>query len=173
MQAKFRTLDGECSVVPLTRGRVKPGGPEWGIPTVEDGRVLAAIENIWAQQGCQYNRYQSGAVVCYCRVSIRELARLLGREMFGGRDMVQLANTVHRLKALPYYLDISGLGIKDFTGYGFTLLKSVELVDGMKRGQPETVLKVEFSTPLSTHLLNRRAVSRSGSSTNTERGGLS
>ena len=158
--AKFRTLDGECSVVALMRGRVKPGGRERGIPTAEHGRILAAIESLWTQQGCQYNRYPSGAAACVCLVSIRELARLLGRSNFGGKDMVELTDKVYDLKVMPYYLELSGLGIKDIVGYGFTLLNKVELVERRKRGGLETILKVEFSTPLSCQLLNRRAVSR-------------
>ena len=160
VRAKFRTMDGEASVVPLIRGKVKPGGKERGIPTAEHGRILAAIESVWVQQGCQYYKYPTGAAACYCVVSIRELAKLLGRNAFGGKDLVELTDKVFDLKVLPYYIDLSGLGIKDFIGYGFTLLSKIELAEGMKRGQPETALKVEFSTPLSAQLLNRHAVSR-------------
>lgn len=160
VRAKFRTMDGEASVVPLVRGRIKPGGKERGIPTAEHGRILAAIESMWVQQGCQYYKYPTGAAACYCVVSIRELAKLLGRNAFGGKDLIELTDKVYDLKALPYYMDLSGLGLKDLTGYGFTLLSKLELADGMKRGQPETALKAEFSTPLSTQLLNRHAVSR-------------
>ena len=160
VQAKFRSMDGEVSVVSLIRGRIKPGGKERGIPTAEHGWVLAAIKNIWAQQGCQYDRDRNGAVVCFCRVSIRELAQLLGRGNFGGRDLTQMADKVFDLKTLPYFMDLSGLGLKDVEGYGFTLLSKVDLVEGKRRGQPETILRVDFSTPLSTQLINRHAVTK-------------
>lgn len=158
--AKFRTLDGEVSIIPLIRGRVKPSGVERGIPTAEHGKILAAIESIWVQQGSQYNRYASGAVSCYCYVSVRELAKLLGWKTFGGKDLVWLTDRVYDLKAMPYYLDLTGLKLKNITGYGFSLLSKVELAEGKKRGQIETVLKVDFSTPLSVQLLDRHAVSR-------------
>lgn len=160
VQAKFRTMDGETSIVPLIRGRMKPGGRERGIPTAEHGRVLAAIKNIWAQQGCQYDRDRNGAAICFCRVSIRELAQILGRSKFGGKDLVELTDKVGDLKSMWYYLDLSGLGLKGIEGYGFTLLSKVDLVEGKRRGQLETVLRVDFSTPISGQLLNRRAVSR-------------
>lgn len=158
--AKFRTLDGDVSVIPLLRGKFSPGGAEYGILTAEHGKILAAIESIWVQQGCQYNKYPSGAVSCFCYVSIRELANLLGWKKFGGSALVWLKDRVFQLKSRPYYMDLSALGIKNMTGYGFTLLGDVELADGKKHGQPETVLKIKFSTPLSVQLLNRRAVSR-------------
>jgi len=40
------------------------------------------------------------------------------------------------------------------------LLDSVELAEGKKRGQPETVLEVRFSKPLSIQLWERHTVSR-------------
>jgi len=161
VQAKFRTADGEVTVIPMIRGRAKPKGEELGIPTVEHGRILAALENIWAQQGCPYHTYSdSNAVVCFCLVSIRELARLLGRTSFGGRDLVQLTNKVWNLKNMAYYLDMASVGFKNAINRGFSLLHSVELAEGMKHGQMETILKVEFSTQLSSQLLSRRAVTR-------------
>ena len=161
VQAKFRTADGEVTVIPMIRGRAKPKGEELGIPTVEHGRILAALENIWAQQGCPYHTYSdSNAVVCFCLVSIRDLARLLGRTSFGGRDLVQLTNKVWNLKNMAYYLDMASVGFKNAINRGFSLLHSVELAEGMKHGQMETILKVEFSTQLSSQLLSRRAVTR-------------
>ncbi|HCE97217.1 MAG TPA: hypothetical protein DER10_01825 [Elusimicrobia bacterium] len=161
VQAKFRTADGEVTVIPMIRGRAKPKGEELGIPTVEHGRILAALENIWAQQGCPYHTYSdSNAVVCFCLVSIRELAQLLGRTNFGGRDLVQLTNKVWNLKNMAYYLDMASVGFKHAINRGFSLLHSVELAEGMKHGQMETILKVEFSTQLSSQLLSRRAVTR-------------
>ena len=158
--AKFRTQDGQVTTVPLTRGRVKPGGKEWGILTAEHGKVLSAIEQIWVQQGCQYNKYPNGALCCSCYVSVRELAKVLGWEKFGGRDLLWLTDMIYGLKVMPYYLDLRKLGFKGITGYGFSLVAKAELVDGKRHGQEETVIMVEFSTPLSVQLIHRRAVSR-------------
>lgn len=69
--AKFRSMDGGVSVVPLYRGRIKPGDRERGIPTAEHAKVLSAIESLWVQQGCQRNKYPNGAVSCFCYVSIQ------------------------------------------------------------------------------------------------------
>lgn len=161
VDAKFRTMDGEVLNVPMFRGRVKPGGKELGIPTVEHGRILAALESIWTQQGCQYHTYtDSSAVVCFCLVSIRELAKLLGRTTFGGRDLVQLTNKVWDLKTMAFYLDLAAVGVKNAVNRGFSLLHSVELAEGKRHGQIETVLRVEFSPQLSAQLINRHAVGR-------------
>ena len=161
VQAKFRTADGEVTVIPMIRGRVKPKSKELGIPTVEHGRILAALENIWAQQGCPYHTYtDSKAVVCFCLVSIRELAGLLGYTTFGGQNLIHLTNKVWDLKNMAYYLDMAAVGFKNAINRGFSLLHSVELAEGMKHGQMETILKVEFSTQLSSQLLSRRAVTR-------------
>ena len=158
VMARFRTMDGQSTAVPLTRGRLKPGSKAWGIPTAEHGRILAAISNMWAQQGCRYRKYEIGMVTCFCHVSIRELAQAIGRESFGGRDLIHLVNKVYDLKVMPYYLDLTNLGIPGMTGYGFSLLSRVDLIDGKRNGQEETLLYVEFSTPLSVQLLNRHAV---------------
>ncbi len=160
VMAKFRTLDGDVSVVPLWRGRIKPGDRERGILTAEHAKVLAAIESLWVQQGCQRNKYPSGAVTCFCYVSIRDLAKALDWKTFGGDQLTWLTNMVYDLKTMPYYLDLTGLNLKNITGYGFSLLGDVELAERKKHGQPETVLKVKFSTPLSVQLLDRHAVSR-------------
>ncbi|MCX5784247.1 MAG: hypothetical protein NTX59_01005 [Elusimicrobia bacterium] len=158
--AKFRTLDGDVSVVPLLRGRVKPGDRERGILTAEHAKVLAAIESIWVDQDCPRDKYPSGAVTCYCFVSIRELAKALDWKTFGGQGLTWLTSMVYDLKTMPYYFDLSALNLKNITGYGFSLLDGVELAEGKKRGQPETVLKIKFSTPLSVQLLERHTVSR-------------
>ncbi|MBI4657127.1 MAG: hypothetical protein HY746_10355 [Elusimicrobia bacterium] len=158
--AKFRTLDGETSIIPLFRGQIKPGDRERGILTAEHAKILAAIEKIWVDQGCMKNTYPSGAVTCYCYVSIRELAKVLNWKTFGGKQLTWLTKMVYDLKTMPYYLDLSGLNLKNITGYGFSLLGDVELVERKKRGQTETVLKIKFSTPLSIQLLERHAVSR-------------
>ena len=158
--AKFRTLDGKVSVVPLLRGQIKPGKTERGILTAEHAKVLAAIESLWVKQDCPRNKYPNGAVTCFCYVSIRDLAKALGWKTFGGEQLTWLTNMVYDLKTMPYYLDLTGLNLKNITGYGFSLLGDVELAEGKKHGQPETVLKVKFSTPLSVQLLDRHAVSR-------------
>lgn len=158
--AKFRTLDGAVSIVPVLRGRIKPGDRERGILTAEHAKILAAIENIWARQGSRKNTYPSGAVNCYCYISIRELAKALNWKSFSGQGLTWLTSMVYDLKTMPYYLDLTGLNLKNITGYGFSLLDSVELAEGKKRGQIETVLNVKFSTPLSVQLLDRHAVSR-------------
>jgi hypothetical protein len=145
----------------MIRGRVKPKSKELGIPTVEHGRILAALENIWAQQGCPYHTYtDSKTVVCFCLVSIRDLAGLLGYTSFGGQNLIHLTNKVWDLKNMAYYLDMAAVGFKNAINRGFSLLHSVELAEGMKHGQMETILKVEFSTQLSSQLLSRRAVTR-------------
>ncbi|HCE97078.1 MAG TPA: hypothetical protein DER10_01125 [Elusimicrobia bacterium] len=158
--AKFRTLDGKVSVIPLYRGQIKPGKRERGILTAEHAKVLAAIESLWVDQDCPRNTYPSGAVSCFCYVSIRALAKALDWKTFGGDQLTWLTNMVYDLKAMPYYLDLTGLNLKNITGYGFSLLDGAELAEGKKHGQTETVLKVKFSTPLSVQLLDRHAVSR-------------
>ena len=160
IQATFRTMEGEVLVIPMIRGRIKPKGEERGIPTVEHGRILVALEYLWAQKGDSYTYPKTGARICSCLVSIRELARLLGLTSFGGRELVQLTDKVWNLKNMGYYLDIAAMGFKNTMNRGFSLLHSVELAEGMKRGQMETVLKVEFSTLLSAQFLNRHVVSR-------------
>ncbi|MBI4657227.1 MAG: hypothetical protein HY746_10875 [Elusimicrobia bacterium] len=158
--AKFRALNGKISIVPLFRGQIKPGDRERGILTAEHAKILAALESIWVDQGSHKNTYPSGAVTCYCYVSIRELAKALDWKTFGGEQLTWLTKMVYDIKTMPYYLDLTGLNLKDITGYGFSLLNNVELVERKKLGQTETVLKVEFSTPLSIQLLERHTVSR-------------
>ena len=161
VQAKFKTMDGEVTVIPMLRGRVKPKGEERGILTVEHGRILAAIKNIWVSQKTpQYVYSDTGVIGCFCLVSIRELARLLGLTDFGGQQLVQLTDKVFDLRNRSYYLDWASLGFKNAINRGFSLLEKVELAEGTRRGQMQTVLKVEFSPQLSSWLVNRNVVSR-------------
>ncbi len=161
VQAKFRTMDGEVTIIPMLRGRVKPKGEERGILTVEHGRILAAIKNIWvSQKSPQYIYSDTGVIGCFCFVSIRELARLLGLTDFGGQQLVQLTDKVFDLRNRSYYLDWASLGFKNAINRGFSLLEKVELAEGTRRGQMQTVLKVEFSPQLSSWLVNRNVVSR-------------
>lgn len=161
VEAKFRTMDGEVLSIPMIRGRVTPGGKELGIPTVEHGRILAALEIIWVNQRQPFYTFKnSGAVICYCLVSVRELARLLNRKNFGGRDLKQLTDKVWSLKTMPFYLDLAAVGFKNIANRGFSLLHSVELAEGTRKGHKETVLRVEFSAQLSAQLKNRHVVGR-------------
>lgn len=158
--AKFKLMDGQTVEVEMVRGRLNPGGEEYGILTVEHGRILAAVEGIWVEQGCQYNKWASGAVSCYCYVSVSELASLLGWETknIGGKDLKRLQDMVFHMKQRPYWLDLDKLGWKDMD-CSFTLLKDVVRMSKRRHGI-KTVFKVEFSMPLSVHLLRRHAVSR-------------
>lgn len=159
--AKFRTLDGEINIIPIIRGRIIPGGEERGILTAQHARILAALKSVWVQRGCSYFSYDNGAKICACDVTARELAKLLGRKRFGGRDLRWLTDMVYNLKSIPYYLDLSGLGIKDLRGYGFSLLNNVTVLNTKKHGQKETVFHIEFSVPISVQLLHRHAVTKS------------
>lgn len=161
VQAKFRTMDGEVTVIPMLRGRVKPKGEERGILTVEHGRILAAIKNIWVSPKTpQYVYSDTGVIGCFCLVSIRELACLLGLTDFGGQQLVQLTDKVFDLRNRSYYLDWASLGFRNAINRGVSLLEKVELAEGTRRGQMQTVLKVEFSPQLSSWLVNRNVVSR-------------
>ncbi len=159
--AKFRTLDGQVNIIPITRGRIRPGGKERGILTARHARILAALKNSWVQQGCSYYSYPNGAKICTCNVPARELSKLLKWSKFGGSGLIWLTEMVYDLKVIPYYLDLRDLGIKGLVGYGFSLLHDVTLVDGKKDGQTETVFHIEFSVPISVQLLHRHAVTKS------------
>jgi len=73
---------------------------------------LAAIESIWVEQKCPRVTYPSGAFNCTCYVSIRDLAKFLGRNNFGGKDLVELTDKVYDLKTMPYYIDLTALNLK-------------------------------------------------------------
>ena len=153
---KFQTMEGEV-LVPVVRGKYHSDAKEYGILNAQHGKVLAAIKHLWATQGCQYHLYKNGSVCCYCYISTRELAKVMGWKDFGGHDLIWLTNIVTDLKAMPYFLDISKITDGKVKGYGFTLLNNVTLLAGDKG---ESLIKVEFSDPVSRQLLNRRAVSR-------------
>src|ERR1017187_4543943 len=101
--------------------------------------------------------------MCACKVSIRELARLLGWKSFSGPSLNRLRDKVTDLKLLPYYLELDAveefkrMGLK---GYGFTLMGDVTVLDAKLQKKQETILKVMFSDTYSRQLLARRVVSR-------------
>jgi hypothetical protein len=100
VMAKFRVLSGQVTEVPLIRGRLFPKDEERGILTGEEGRILGAMEWFWVDQGCQYSSFGNGAVSCYCEVSVRSLARLLGWKSFGGLDLAHLKRKAINLKMI-------------------------------------------------------------------------
>jgi len=163
VMGKFRALGGQVTEVPLIRGRLFPKDEERGILTVEEGRILGAMECLWVDQGCQYSRFGNGAVSCYCHVPVRSLARLLGWESFGGRDLAYLKRKAINLKMKAYYLELDAVeelkraGLK---GYGFTLIDGFELIDKTRHRLEQTTFRVSFSDPFSRQLLARRVVSR-------------
>lgn len=161
--AKFRSMDGQTTAIPVIRGRLFPEDDERGIPTVEHGRILGALESIWIQEGCKYTKFGNGMVSCCCNVSIRELARLLGCHDFGGSQLRHLKRRVADLKVMPYYLDLEA--VKEFKdaglkGYGFTLVGDITLLDKKGDGSTETIIRISFSETFSRQLLARRTVSR-------------
>ena len=131
--------------------------------TAEHGRILGAIECLWVEQGCQYARFGNGSVSCFCRVSIRRLAELLGWESFGGRDLTHLKRKTIKIKVTGYYLELEAVeelrkaGLK---GYGFSLIDGFDLVDRRRHGLEQTTFRVLFSDPYSRQLLARRVVTR-------------
>ena len=163
VMAKFRILGGHVTEVPLIRGRLFPKDEERGILTAEEGRILGAMELLWVDQGCQYSRFGNGAVSCYCDVPVRSLARLLGWESFGGRDLAHLKRKAINLKMKAYYLELDAVeelkraGLK---GYGFTLIDGFELIDKTRHRLEQTTFRISFSDPFSRQLLTRRVVSR-------------
>jgi hypothetical protein len=162
--AKFRTLDGQVATVPVIRGKLFPADDERGFLTVEHGRILGALENIWIQQQCRYTEFENGSVVCYCDVSIRRLAELLGWQKFGGSQLVFLKRRVMDLKVRPYYLDLDVLEeikLAGLKGFGFTLIGDIILIDRKENNLIETFVHVKFSDTYSRQLLARRTVSRS------------
>ncbi len=163
VMAKFRVSGGQVTEVPLIRGRLFPKDEERGILTAEEGRILGAMECLWVDQGCQYSRFGNGAVSCYCYVPVRSLARLLGWESFGGRDLAHLKRKAINLKMKAYYLELDAVeelkraGLK---GYGFTLIDGFELIDKTRHRLEQTTFRISFSDPFSRQLLTRRVVSR-------------
>ena len=163
VMAKFHLLEGEAKLVPMLRGKYFPKDEARGILTAEEGRILGALESLWTDQGCHYARFENGAVTCICRAPIREVARLIGWETFGGYNQNYLKRQIINLKTKPYYLDLEAVEefrLAGLKGYGFSLVDGVELIDKVKHNREHTVLMIRFSDPYSRQLLARRVVSR-------------
>ncbi len=164
--AKFRTLDGQVSFVPIVRGKYFPDDTDaYGILTPEHGRILGALEVIWVEQGQPVSRAEDGTVHCWCNVQVRRLAKLLGWDIkgFGGKQLSHLKRKVIELRNKPYYLRWDGVEIfrrVGRKGESFTFLADAPLVDKKDGGRPETVFRVMFSPVFSRLLMLRRTVSR-------------
>lgn len=168
--AKFRTLDGGITHVPMIRGSYFPGGKQFGILTAAHGKVLGALENFWVEQGCPYTTYRRGGVRCYCTVQIRDLARTLGRKstrnMLGRDGLKYFTNLVIDLRVIPYYIRLDSLEefrLSKIKGFGFTLLDETTVLDKRSPDSKvkETLIRVTFSDTYSRQLLGRRVVTRS------------
>ena len=165
--AKFRTLDDRVHYVPMIGGRTSPNGKEFGILRVEHGRILGAIEHIWSEQGYRVNYYSNGSATCYCDVSIRHLAKLLGwtHVDVGGNDIKYFKDKISEIKSVPYFLDLKSVdefrlaGLESFWFYFFGDVSGLDL-KRPDNGDAESIVHVEFSKTYSKQLLARRTVSR-------------
>jgi hypothetical protein len=165
--ATFRTGNGDVRI-PLLRGCKFPGDSERGILTAEHGKVLGALENYWAQQGCKYmtskDRTGDEVYLCYCTVSASSLIRFLGKSSDGSGNMVRLKTLLTDLQSFPYYLkleDVDEFKHTKIRGYGFTLLASSTLLDINTNPGEGTIFKIVFSETYSRQLLGRRVTTRS------------
>ena len=125
--ATFHTMDGQVVRIQMIRGRNFPGDDERGILTVEHGRILGALEMLWAKQNTFFKNLEKKIQICYCDIRIRDIARLLGAKTFGGSALLNLKKKIIDLSVMPFYLDTSDApdaAIK-MRGYGFAFLGSV------------------------------------------------
>lgn len=161
VMVEVHTKDGTLAV-PMIRGKYFPEDNERGILTANHARVLAAMADIWVDQGCQYVIRQDGVRKCYCKVFVRDLAKRLGWTSFCGQAMTYLKQMIIELKDTPYFLEVGRDEVKGKSkGLGFTLLGDFTLLDMKEKGKDETVFQIYFSDSYSLQLLNRRVVGRS------------
>lgn len=156
----LRTMSGETFSVPMIRGRIKPGSRQYGILNVQHGKLFAILKHEWVRRGCEYAEYKNhAAAICVFSISARALAQAIGWEAFGGKHLTDLTNLLYDLKVKPYYIDFQKNGIAQ-TGYGFSLLDGVDVIDRKTRGGRETVFVIRFSPFVSAQLLGRQVVGR-------------
>lgn len=162
--ARFRSLDGVVTEVPLTRGKISPDSlEEFGIPTVQHMRVFAALKLLWAQKGSKYTEYSDGTIICYVTVTAKELAKALGWKYWyklGKNDLRWLKDSIAKLKSMPYYLHLEDSDFTGLKGYYFYLIDSFEGIDIKKQGGVEARFKVSFSSTVSWQLYKNHAVAR-------------
>lgn len=162
--AQFRSIDGNVTEVPLIRGKISPDSKkEFGIPNIQHWRMLCALQIAWAQKKSELTKYDNKIKLCSVTVSAKELAKILGWKEWqhlGKENLRWLRDKIAELKAMPYHLLLSALGIKDLKGFGFYLIGDVCLLNKKARRGEETIFSVSFSSTVSWQLLNRHAVTR-------------
>jgi len=161
VKAVFRTIDGEIAKFNLIRGKISAGDEkERGIPTVQHQKVFSALEVAWAQQDCPHMTLRDGTLLCHATITARELAKILGWQKFGGRQLNHLKSLIADLKSMPYCFDFAGSIIKGVSNYFFYLLGDFVGFDKIEKGKRTSYFQVYFSSTVSWQLLQRHAVIR-------------
>lgn len=156
VKAVFHFRNDEKAEVTLIRGKLSASDPEEkGILTIQHQKVLAALKLEWAKQGC----LKMGKL-CYVDYNAKELAKVLGWQKFGGRQLNRIKNLIHALKSKPYCFDFKNSNVKGIKNYYFYLIDGFSGFDKLEKGKKTSYFRVTFSAAISYELLNRQAVIR-------------
>jgi hypothetical protein len=150
-------INGMTIPVTLMRGKQTPDDKPQGIPTVEDMRVLLALEKIWAEgRGPHDDR------ICTFETTAAAIAEAMGITN-GGKILGYITKKVLKLSRTGYCFVFpktpgpNGLVFEDF---GFRFLGDVTTLTRVVNGHRERYFRVSFSEPYSRQLLARNVVSR-------------
>lgn len=150
-------FNGMTISVTMLRGKMTPDDKPMGIPTVEDMRVLLALEKIWAE-----GRGPNDDHLCTFETTATAVAEAMGISK-GGKILGYITEKVLKLSRTGYCFVFpktpaqNGLVYEDF---GFRFLGDVTTLTRTKNGRRERYFRITFSEPYSRQLLARNVVSR-------------
>lgn len=162
VMAKFITREGTFNV-PLVRGKTnKNSKEEFGLLTVSHKKIFDALKIAWARKGCNKFRDSKGVYYCKVVVAARELADILKWKKFGGKDLMHLTDSIQRIKASPYLVNIadSDINLPGLKNYHFSLIDGFSSISFKEQGGEKTYFSVIFSSTVSWQLINRYTVNR-------------
>ncbi|GHT39233.1 hypothetical protein AGMMS49593_09830 [Endomicrobiia bacterium] len=103
------TEQGEKKNIILVKGKTFKNDEPKGMLKVFHNRVLYALTLIWEKYGKQYLEYFGHKTkICYCNVSVKELAGILGFKNscnLDGRQYTKIERAVDDLNTIPFYFD--------------------------------------------------------------------
>ncbi|GHT65549.1 hypothetical protein AGMMS50222_08050 [Endomicrobiia bacterium] len=155
-------IQGKEKYITLVKGKAFKNDKARGMLKIFNHRVIYALTSVWEEYGSWYMEYTNNTKICFCNVSVKNIADMLGYKNLydlGGRQYTKIKRAISDLENTPFYFDFSELEgeVKSVT---FKFLQTATFTEYRNNNIPTTI-RVEFSPLYSNMLMERQTIRRS------------
>jgi hypothetical protein len=143
--------NGTYKTYNLYRGQIIINENGRGQLNTTHGKMLLAIIHIWQKQGCKFA--DKDGFFAFVKISIRELAKLLGYKKFGGTDFKYILNRIMDITRIPNLLSDGK------NNFAFTFLNSITICNDTNNKE-KTTLILSFNPFIAKQLYERKVLLR-------------